>query len=191
MNDICSCLALQNPQAILADLASMLLSNLSAATSVCTALLSLKVPILPDDRSPMKWFPVDSRCGTCPAPVPYPSGEPKEVLALPLLIDAFVKAAPGVENQDLTKRTHKGELHFLSSVFANLSTVGPSPNVSPCTFSDRTTGSCGSHVLFDAQIVRSVWRRCRHGVPSIQTPCLYGAQRHDQARRRCIHDQVR
>ncbi|KAH9893547.1 DUF383-domain-containing protein [Cubamyces lactineus] len=112
-----------NPQAILADLASMLLSNLSAASSVCTALLSLKVPILPDDRSPMKWFPVDSRCGTCPAPVPYPSGEPKEVLALPLLIDAFVKAAPGVENQDLAKRTHKGELHFLSSVFANLSTV--------------------------------------------------------------------
>ncbi|KAI0642083.1 DUF383-domain-containing protein [Trametes meyenii] len=112
-----------NPQAILADLASMLLSNLSAASSVCTALLSLKVSLLPDPNSPIKWFPVDSRCGTCPAPVPYPSAEAKEVLALPLLIDAFVKAAPGVEIQDLDKRPRRGELHFLSSVFANLSTL--------------------------------------------------------------------
>ncbi|KAI8985535.1 DUF383-domain-containing protein [Trametes punicea] len=112
-----------NHQAILADLATMLLSNLSAASSVCTALLSLKVSLLPDPKSPMRWFPVDSRCGTCPAPVPYPPGEPKEVLALPLLIDTFVKAAPSVENQDLDKRAHKGELHFLASVCANLSTI--------------------------------------------------------------------
>ncbi|KAI0766657.1 DUF383-domain-containing protein [Trametes elegans] len=112
-----------NPQAILADLASMLLSNLTATTSVCTAILYLKIQILPDEKSPLKWFPVHSRCGTCPAPVPYPSGGPKEVLALPLLVDAFVKAAPGVENQDLEKRTHKGDLHFLASVFANLSTI--------------------------------------------------------------------
>ncbi|KAI0357988.1 DUF383-domain-containing protein [Trametes cingulata] len=112
-----------NPQAILADLASMLLSNLSAASSVCTALLSLKISLLPDPNSPLKWFPVDSRCGTCPAPVPYPKEEPKEALALPLLIDAFVKAAPGVEKVDPEKRTHKGDLHFLASVFANLSTT--------------------------------------------------------------------
>ncbi|KAI0630607.1 DUF383-domain-containing protein [Trametes polyzona] len=112
-----------NPQAILADLASMLLSNLTAASSACTALLSLKISLLPDPSSPIKWFPVDSRCGTCPAPVPYPSGEPKEVLALPLLIDAFVRAAPAVEVTDLSKRTHKGDLHFLASVFANLTTT--------------------------------------------------------------------
>ncbi|KAI9067968.1 DUF383-domain-containing protein [Trametes sanguinea] len=113
-----------NYQATLADLASMLLSNLSAASSVCTALLSLKVPLLPDPKSPMGWFPVDSRCGTCPAPVPYPPGEPREALALPMLVDAFVRAAPAVENQELDKRPHKGDLHFLASVFANLSTVG-------------------------------------------------------------------
>ncbi|KAL7280325.1 hypothetical protein ACG7TL_005242 [Trametes sanguinea] len=112
-----------NYQATLADLASMLLSNLTAASSVCTALLSLKVPLLPDSKSPMGWFPVDSRCGTCPAPVPYPAGEPREALALPMLIDAFVRAAPAVEIQELDKRPHKGDLHFLASVFANLSTT--------------------------------------------------------------------
>ncbi|EIW59819.1 DUF383-domain-containing protein [Trametes versicolor FP-101664 SS1] len=112
-----------NPQAVLADLASMLLSNLSATASVCVALLSLKVSLLPDPNSPIKWFPVDSRCGTCPAPVPYPSAEPKEVPALPLLIDAFVRAAPGVEIADRAKRAYRGELHFLASVFANMSTI--------------------------------------------------------------------
>ncbi|KAI0832011.1 DUF383-domain-containing protein [Trametes gibbosa] len=112
-----------NPQAILADLASMLLSNLSATPSVCTALLSLRVSLLPDPNSPIKWFPVDSRCGTCPAPVPYPEAEPTEALALPLLIDAFVKGAPPDENQDLSKRMRRGELHFLSSVFANITTI--------------------------------------------------------------------
>lgn len=101
----------------------MLLSNLSATASVCVALLSLKVSLLPDPNSPIKWFPVDSRCGTCPAPVPYPSAEPKEVPALPLLIDAFVRAAPGVEIADRAKRAYRGELHFLASVFANMSTV--------------------------------------------------------------------
>ncbi|KAI0743814.1 hypothetical protein C8Q80DRAFT_1272453 [Daedaleopsis nitida] len=112
-----------NPQSILADLASMLLSNVTAATSACTMLLSLKVSVLPDPKSPMKVFPVDSRSGTCPAPVPYPTGEPKEVLALPLLLDAFVKAARVTDELDPSKHQFKGQLHFLASVFANLSAV--------------------------------------------------------------------
>ncbi|KAH9857266.1 DUF383-domain-containing protein [Lenzites betulinus] len=112
-----------NHQAVLADLASMLLSNLSATPSVCTALLSMSIPLLPDPNSPTKWFPVYSRCGTCPAPVPYPSEEPREVLALPLLIDAFVKAVPGDVNPEISKRKREGELHFLSSVFANITTI--------------------------------------------------------------------
>jgi hypothetical protein len=53
--------------------------------------------------------------------VPYPSGEVKEVAALPLLIDAFVEGAQLTE--DLSKRTRKAELHFLSNVFANMTTV--------------------------------------------------------------------
>ncbi|EJF64058.1 hypothetical protein DICSQDRAFT_159976 [Dichomitus squalens LYAD-421 SS1] len=110
-----------NFQATLADLASMLLSNVTAHGGACNVLLSLKVSVLPDPKSPIKVFPVDSRSMTCPAPVPYPSSEPKEVLALPLLVDAFVKAASVTEERE--KRLFKGDLHFLASVFANISTV--------------------------------------------------------------------
>ncbi|RPD64167.1 DUF383-domain-containing protein [Lentinus tigrinus ALCF2SS1-7] len=112
-----------NFQSILADLASMLLSNVTASSSACSVLLNLKIPVLPDSRSPMKIYPVDSRSGTCPAPVPYPQGEPKEVHALPLLVDAFVKAARVADDKDLDKRPFKGDLHFLASVFANISTT--------------------------------------------------------------------
>ena len=101
----------------------MLLSNVTASSTACSVLLNLKVPVLPDSKSPMKVFPVDSRSGTCPAPVPYPQGEPKEVLALPLLVDAFVKAARVTDDQDLDKGPFKADLHFLASVFANTSTV--------------------------------------------------------------------
>ncbi|KAI0695330.1 hypothetical protein C8T65DRAFT_46549 [Cerioporus squamosus] len=112
-----------NPQSILADLGSMLLSNVTASSSACSVLLNLKIAVLPDPKSPTKVFPVDSRSGTCPAPVPYPEGEPKEVLALPLLVDAFVKAARVTDEKDISKRPFKGDLHFLASVFANISTT--------------------------------------------------------------------
>ena len=102
----------------------MLLSNVTAHGSACSVLLSLKIPVLPDPKSPLAIYPVDSRSMTCPEPVPYPSGEPKEVLALPLLVDAFVKAARVADDQDLDKRPFKGDLHFLASTFANISTVG-------------------------------------------------------------------
>ncbi|PCH44447.1 DUF383-domain-containing protein [Wolfiporia cocos MD-104 SS10] len=112
-----------NPQAILADLASMLLSNLTASSSTCSTLLTLNIPILPDAKSPTSYFPVQSQSGTCPAPVPYPSGEPRNVNALPLLVDAFVQGASVEETQDKEKRPRKSSLHFLASVFANLSTT--------------------------------------------------------------------
>jgi hypothetical protein len=38
-------------------------------------------------------------------------------------LDAFVEGAQVVE--DLSKRTRKGELHFLASVFANMTAVKP------------------------------------------------------------------
>ncbi|CCM02579.1 uncharacterized protein FIBRA_04682 [Fibroporia radiculosa] len=112
-----------NPQAILADLASMLLSNLTASSSTCSALLTLTVSILPDPTSPTLYFPTQSQCGTCPAPVPYPSGGAQSVEALPLLLDAFIQGATVEDTQGKEKRTRKGNLHFLSSVFANLSTT--------------------------------------------------------------------
>lgn len=102
----------------------MLLSNLTASSAACSIVLNMKLPVIPDDRLSNSIYPVDSRCGSCPAPVPYPSGETKEVLALPLLIDAFVEGAQVVQTEDLSKRTRKAELHFLASVFANFTVVG-------------------------------------------------------------------
>lgn len=115
---------LLNPDAILADLASMLLSNLTASSSACSALLTLRVSLvmLTPSASQVSYYVPQSRSGTCPAPVPYPSGEPQEILALPLLIDAFVQGASLDQSEDKSKRTRKGDLHFLSSVFANIST---------------------------------------------------------------------
>ncbi|KAJ3507598.1 hypothetical protein NLJ89_g6209 [Agrocybe chaxingu] len=113
-----------NPHSILADLASMLLSNLTAASPACSTLLSLKVSVIPDSRLSNSFYPVESRCGSCPAPVPYPSAEPKEMAALPLLLDAFVEGAQIVEDGDLSRRSRKATLHFLANVFANM-TVSP------------------------------------------------------------------
>ncbi|KAF7798572.1 hypothetical protein EIP86_009794 [Pleurotus ostreatoroseus] len=114
-----------NAQATLADLASMILSNITTAAATCSTLLSMKVEILPDPKSPTKYFPTQSRSGTCGAPVPYPSGDPKEVFALPLLVDAFVQGASVDDENDPDKRPRKASLHFLSSVFANLSITPP------------------------------------------------------------------
>jgi len=47
------------------------------------------------------------------------------VRALPLLVDAFVQAANIDLSTPLDKRPRKSELHFLASVFANLSTSFP------------------------------------------------------------------
>ncbi|KAG5650955.1 hypothetical protein H0H81_010411 [Sphagnurus paluster] len=106
-----------HPPSILADLASMLLSNLTATAPACAALLSLRIPILPS-TSPSKLYPTQSRCATSPAPTPYPPGEVRQARALPFLLDAFAHAET---NPDLAQRTRKADLHFLASVFANLS----------------------------------------------------------------------
>ena len=101
----------------------MMLSNITSVALTATALLSLKVTILPDPKSSVGYYPTQSRSGTCAAPVPYPQGEETEVLALPLLVDAFVQGATVEDEQDPDKRPRKASLHFLSSVFANISIV--------------------------------------------------------------------
>lgn len=113
----------QNPNSILADLASMVLSNITSTASIANALLTLKVSILPDPKASTGYYPTQSRSGTSAAPVPYPSGEPEDVLSLPLLVDAFVQGAAVDDEQDPDKRPRKASLHFLSSVFANISIV--------------------------------------------------------------------
>ncbi|KAG5640457.1 hypothetical protein DXG03_008585 [Asterophora parasitica] len=109
-----------HPQSILADLASMLLSNLTATSAACSIVLSLDVSIIPiQSSSTPGFYATQSRCGTSPAPTPYPEGEPRDVRALSLLLDAF---ATGVQTgDDPTKKLRKADLHFLASVFANLS----------------------------------------------------------------------
>ncbi|OSX64123.1 hypothetical protein POSPLADRAFT_1045243 [Postia placenta MAD-698-R-SB12] len=76
-----------------------------------------------DPKSLTLYFPVQSQSGTSPAPVPYPSAEPRSVEALPLLLDAFIQGAAADEIEDKDKRPRKANLHFLSSVFANLTTA--------------------------------------------------------------------
>ncbi|ESK89808.1 dna-binding protein hgh1 [Moniliophthora roreri MCA 2997] len=109
-----------NPQSILADLASMLLSNLTASSNACAAVLAMKVSIIVNDKLPNGFYATQSRSGSCTAPVPFPGGDEKEVLALPLLLDAFVQGARIDEIQDFSKRARKASLHFLGSVFGNL-----------------------------------------------------------------------
>ena len=111
----------QHPPSILADLAAMLLSNITAQTSTCATLLALKVPVISNPSANPPFYPPSSRSGTSPPPYPYPSGKETEVPALPLLVQAFVQGAkvPAASEE----RTRKGDLHFLSSVFANVSMV--------------------------------------------------------------------
>ena len=99
----------------------MLLSNLSVSASVTSALVSMEISIIPDRKDPELFYPVQSRSGTSPLP---PPGDSQDALAMPLLVDAFVQGAVVDENQKLDERKRKGELHFLASVFANITMVG-------------------------------------------------------------------
>ncbi|KDQ50743.1 hypothetical protein JAAARDRAFT_551131 [Jaapia argillacea MUCL 33604] len=117
-----------NPEAILADLATMLLSNISAFPSACSALLDLKVPAIQDETFLTSYYPPQSRSASCPSPNPYPTGQPRDVEALPLLVDAFVHSVKPASTQSDDSRPRKGDLHFLASVFANISTTQPGRN---------------------------------------------------------------
>lgn len=123
----------------------MLLSNLTASAAACSAVLALKITVLPDPSSPAACYPTQSRCGTCLAPSPYPSGEPREMLALPFMIDAFVQGA----QVDSEKEKRKGQLHFLASVFANLTVVSIILSWQKWTTSNGSPVSGWSHIFFD------------------------------------------
>jgi hypothetical protein len=101
----------------------MLLSNLTTSPGPCTALLALQIPVLKTSSSAGPFYPTQSRAGSCAPPVPYPAGPEENVRALPLLVNAFVQGANVDLSIPLDKRPRKSELHFLASVFANLSTV--------------------------------------------------------------------
>ena len=137
---------MKNPHSILADLASMLLSNLTATATPCSVILSMKVKVIRDSRLSNSFYPIKSQCGSCPPPVPYPPGEVTEMAALPLLIDSFVEGAQLTE--DLIKRTRKAELHFLSNVFANMTMVGINLALSPIKIYDPFSHQLEGNIFF-------------------------------------------
>lgn len=103
----------------------MILSNITSSASTATTLLSLTVSTVPDPKSSVGYYTTQSRSGTSAPPVPYPSSEPQEILALPLLVDAFIQGTVVDDENDPEKRPRKANLHFLASVFANVSIVRP------------------------------------------------------------------
>lgn len=89
--------------------------------------------------------------------MPYPQGDPQEVLALPLLVEAFVQGASLDDEQDPGKRLRKGNLHFLASVFANISVVSVFFDaVLCCLIWIIVLESSRAHVLSDSPFSRSV-----------------------------------
>ncbi|KZP01678.1 DUF383-domain-containing protein [Calocera viscosa TUFC12733] len=111
-----------NPTAVLADLASMLLSNITVNPTACSTLVTMKIPVVPLPKETLPFYPTASRSATSSAPPTYRYTEESHIAALPLLVDAFIDGARvQVEGHSSEKR--KGELHFLSSVFANISAI--------------------------------------------------------------------
>jgi hypothetical protein len=82
-------------------------------------MISLTVPIAPGANPQDGSLAILARCGSCAAPAPRINTPSRDVLALPLLVDAFVDGARHRE----AGTGRKGTLHFLASVFANLSAV--------------------------------------------------------------------
>ena len=147
----------------------MLLSNLSVSASVTSALVSMKISIIPNRKDPDAFYPVQSRSGTSPLP---PPGDPQEVLAMPLLVDAFVQSALVDENQKLDERKRKGELHFLASVFANITMVG----LEICAAKLITDGRAvpnWAELLFYTISFKTVATRFASGVPVGKSHCVH------------------
>ncbi|KAF9518969.1 hypothetical protein BS47DRAFT_1325043 [Hydnum rufescens UP504] len=147
-----------NPPSVLADLASMLLSNVTAFPLPANNLLSLEIPLFLLASSSIPYYPPSSRCTTSPYPEPYPEGAPTRVRALRVLVDAFVSApefppltvVEGRPPKPDAGRHRKGELHFLANVFANMSVISagrsffftptfPTPLPSPQTVTGDST----------------------------------------------------
>lgn len=93
----------------------MVLSNMTVNPNVIQALLVLKIQLEND-------YPVASRSATAPTPPSVTPIQTREESAVLLLVDSFVEAAaaPGDSKED---RKRKGDLHFLASVFANITVV--------------------------------------------------------------------
>ncbi|KAJ3841754.1 hypothetical protein F5878DRAFT_609541 [Lentinula raphanica] len=112
-----------NPESTLADLAAMLLSNLSGAPEVCVRLVRMRMKVKVQAGGKEKndsIFVPEGTCGTSPAPM-RPSGSSvaeneTEIPTLPLLLYAFGQGAAA-------PKTRKGSVDFLAGAFANIASV--------------------------------------------------------------------
>jgi hypothetical protein len=124
---------MKDPRSICADLACMILANLSGATGPLAPILaSLTIPVAPGANSEDGLLATLARCGSCVAPSPRLNVKARDVLAIPILVDAFVDGARPRE----VGSGRKGSLHFLSSVFANISAVSMNSLNSSCVCSN-------------------------------------------------------
>jgi len=98
----------------------MFLSNITCQPSACRALLTLYIEVVPSTNgTTTSLYPPQSRCPTSPPPNPFPTGTPHKERALSLLIDAF----SGSATRSAGQVERKAKLHFLATVFANVSGV--------------------------------------------------------------------
>ncbi|KIO33751.1 hypothetical protein M407DRAFT_13666 [Tulasnella calospora MUT 4182] len=109
-----------HPPSLCAELASMILSNLTAHPAPCNTILDMKIAVVVDPSIPGGFYPTSSRCATSPTPSLPAKPSTQDTPAFPLLLDAFVQAASEDPNASPER---KAKLHFLASVFANLSTT--------------------------------------------------------------------
>lgn len=162
----------------------MLLSNITANPAACSVILDLKIPVAPNLSMPGDFYPVNARSATAVAPN-IPADAPSlELPALALLLDAFVQGAS-------TTTERKAPLHFLASVFANITTVssftGPVPPSTDLVafFPD----SEGSHVLLNTVAIKSFgWWDA--GIPNSQAHRVHRTCRPYASRRRRLDYQV-
>ncbi|KAF8605988.1 DUF383-domain-containing protein [Ceratobasidium sp. AG-I] len=154
-----------NPGSLLADLATMVLSNITVNPNAIQTLLSLNIRLDGD-------HPVASRSATSPVPTSS-SGPSREAGAIALLMDAFVDAAviPGEPKQE---RKRKADLHFLASVFANI-TVTPTGRLSLLTIRDKTREFLVSKILSFTEHPDTIRRG---GVASTLKNCAFHAPAH-------------
>ena len=147
----------------------------------------MKISIIPDRKDSELFYPVQSRSGTSPLP---PPGDSQEVFAMPLLVDAFVQGALIDENQKLSERKRKGELHFLASVFANITTVGFVDQTLPRLITDSYAVTNWPKLLFDAVSLETITTRLASGISIGEIDRVHGTQGQDQERWGWLHYQV-
>src|SRR5271154_5929233 len=102
----------------------MLLSNLTSFAATCSALLCLNISVVVTSSKNRAYYIPQSRCGSSGPLSTIDTSEMVEIAALPLLLDAFSQYTRDPSETDQSKH-RKGDLHFLASVFANLTTVSP------------------------------------------------------------------